>query len=351
MNPDYGQLEQQRVQEYMKSGGWIMEHRVTRELEDRIRDYTGAQHAHMVTSATAGLLIASHIAGIKPGKSFAACGYTQAATVNGALVLGGKMHLIDAEKETFSIDLSQIPSECSVVFVTSINGRLPDHAVTTIETLRNNGVFVIEDSAQSLGSFVQEKHLGTIGDIGVFSFGAPKIITTGQGGCLVTDNDDISNEIHAIKNFGRTVSHGEIYNTFGLNFKFTDVQAAIGLAQFDRLSEIVEHKKSIYSWYRENLDDVVEFVPTDLNHVTPVYPEILTKQRERIMKALTDANIGYRAAYNSLARQPYHSGINSTRLPNTEYIADRGLHLPSQHCLTRSNVDYISEKIKKAINV
>lgn len=349
MNPDYGQLEQERVQEYMKSGGWIMEHRVTRELEDRIRDYTGARYAHMVTSATAGLLIAAIAAGIKPGKAFAACGYTQAATVNGALALGGDMHLVDAEKEAFSIDLDQIPSDCSVVFVTSINGRLPDHAVTKIEALRNNGVFVIEDSAQSLGSFVQEKHLGTIGDIGVFSFGAPKIITTGQGGCLITNDEAISNEIHAIKNFGRTVSHGEIYNTFGLNFKFTDVQAAIGLAQFERLPEIIEHKKSIYSWYRNNLNDVVDFVYTDLTNVTPIYPEILSEKREHIMKALTDANIGYRAAYNSLARQPYHSGISLASLPNAEYIADRGLHLPSQHCLTRNDVDYISETIRKAI--
>jgi perosamine synthetase len=222
MNPVYGKEEIQSVTDYLNSGGWIMEHTKTRELEQMICEYTGATYAHMVPSATAGLLIAAMLADIKHGEQVAVSAWTQAATINGAVSIGAAPQIMDIDRAGV-INFRNIPDYIKVVFVTSINGRYSTDTVAHIKRLREAGVFVIEDAAQSLGSFTVDGHIGTFGNVGVFSFGAPKIITTGQGGCIVTNDKTLSERIVEIKNFGRSIGMaGETYNVHGLNFKFTD---------------------------------------------------------------------------------------------------------------------------------
>lgn len=344
MNPVYGDEEVSGVTDYIQSGGWIMEHTKTREMEQMICDYTGARFAHMVPSATQGLVLASMLAGIKPGDSFAVPAYTQAATANGAIQLGGKPVIVDVDKETYTIDFCRIPEHCKTVFVTSINGRLPEFARLEIANLQARGVFVIEDAAQSLGSFKGDYHVGTLGDVGVFSFGAPKIITTGQGGCIVTNSEELSTHITALKNFGRTVRSGEVYNVFGSNFKFTDLQAAFGVEQMRKLPTVVAHKKAIYERYYANLNQHCEFVKTDISEVTPTYPEILVDNQTEIIERLTHNNIGCRTVYASLSSQPYHSKF-ATETPVADYIATRGIILPAQADLKLSTVDQICHTI------
>jgi len=348
MNPVYNSLEIDSVNSYLESGGWIMEHTQTRALEKLISDYVDSNFAAMVPSATAGLLIAAMIADIKPGDYFAVSAYTQAATVNGAILLGGIPCIVDVDPITYTIDFSKIPSKCKVVFVSSINGRYPTNAIQEIRKLQQKGIFVIEDSAQALGSTINDKHIGTIGDIGVYSFGAPKIITTGQGGCLVTNNSSINQRILAIKNFGREVTTGEIYNSLGLNFKFTDLQASFGIPQMNKIRSIIMHKRYIFKEYYNQLKDYVEFIATDLTQCTPTYPEILVNNPVQLHKSLLEFDIGSRTVYTSLSRQPYHSKW-ATDTPVTNYLTARALILPSQADITEENIHYIAEIIKNAL--
>ena len=126
MNPVYGEEEIESVTEYIASGGWIMEHTKTREMERMICDYTGAKYAHMVTSATTGLLVASMVADIKPNDRFVVSAYTQAATANGAILMGATPVIVDVDTSSYTIDFDNIPDDClidnncRVVFVTSI---------------------------------------------------------------------------------------------------------------------------------------------------------------------------------------------------------------------------------------
>ena len=348
MNPVYGKQEIESVNDYMASGGWIMEHKKTRELEKMICEYTGTAYAHMVPSATMGLLIASMVAGIQHNEKFAVSAYTQAATANGPILLGGIPKIIDVDNKSYTILFDQIPEECRVVFVTSINGRYPDDARMQIQKLRKQGKFVIEDSAQALGSWSSGKHIGTMGDIGVFSFGAPKIITTGQGGCVITNNNDISKQVEAIKNFGRTVDLGEVYNIMGMNFKFTDLQAAFGVAQMKKLPSIIQHKKKIYKLYFDNLNDLCGFVQTDLEDVTPTYPEVLVDNRDDLARLLRQKGIGCRSVYQSLSQQPFHKKWH-TPTPNTDFIARKGLHLPAQADLTEDDVLSICDIVRDCL--
>lgn len=348
MNPVYGKEEIDSVMNYLSTGGWIMEHTKTRELEQMICKYTGATYAHMVPSATAGLLIAAMLANIKQNDVFAVSAWTQAATANGAITLGGTPYLIDVD-EVGVMDLTTVPDHIKTVFVTSINGRYNSTTVNQIKALQQNGVFVIEDAAQSLGSFTADGHVGTFGDVGVFSFGAPKIITTGQGGCVVTNRKDLSDRILEIKNFGRSMGvYGETYNTLGLNFKFTDLQAAFGIEQMRKLPGIVKRKKEIFATYRNELQDCVNFLPTDLSLTTPTYPDIYFKEesdRQRIIDLLQEKNIGTRLVYNSLSWQPFHNQW-ARPAPTALTYSRLGLQLPGQVDLTDDDLKIIVDVIK-----
>ena len=346
MNPVYGKEEIDSVYDYVNSSGWIMEHTKTKELESLICNYTGAKYAHMVTSATTGLLCASMVAKIKPGEKFAVSAYTQAATCNGAILMGGVPVIVDVDPFNYCINFDKIPADCRVIFVSAINGRYPKDVQEQIKSLRENGRVVIEDSAQALGSkTINDIHCGTMGDMGVFSFGAPKIITTGQGGCIVTNDENISKQIHAIKNFGRTVKVGEVYNVMGLNFKFTDLQASFGVPQMKKLPFIVQHKKQLFKWYRTHLKGVVDFIPTDLEYATPTYPEILVSKRDKLVEELRVEGIGCRAVYDSLCNQPFHRKWR-TLTPIADELATRGLHLPGQFDLREEDVKKIASVVK-----
>lgn len=350
MNPYYGNEEISSVTEYINSGGWIMEHTKTREMEQMICDFTGAKYAHMVPSATAGLLIAAMLAEIKKDELFCSSAYTQAATVNGAILLGGVPVFVDIDPATHTIDFNKIPENCRVVFVTSINGRYPHDIENKIKTLRENGHFVIEDAAQALGSWSTTfRHCGTMGDVGVFSFGAPKIITTGQGGCIITNSKTISDRIHAIKNFGRSVGvTGETYNVMGMNFKFTDLQAAFGVEQMRKLPDIVQKKRDLYNLYTYGLNSLTfsghVIVPETNNQFTTVtYPDILVRDpndKYPLMEEFSKFNIGVRSVYQSLSHQPFHSKW-STPTPDTDWIYERGIQLPGQINLEANDIEKI----------
>lgn len=342
MNPVYGKDECKSVEDYMHTGGWIMEHTKTRELEQLICDYTGAKHAHMVPSATMGLLLCSMLADIRPGDKFNCPAYTQAATANGAILMGAQPDICDVDPFAYTLDWRFVTHR--VVFVASINGRTPDSYAEDIERHRAVGHFVIEDAAQALGSWHGDDHVGTLGDVGVFSFGAPKIITTGQGGCIVTNSDELSERIDAIKNFGRTVGVGETYNVMGLNFKFTDLQSSFGIAQMAKLPQIVLRKKQIFKNYQSRLQSVCDFIKTDLLTVTPTYPEVLVPDRDQLAAHLKRQGIGCRAVYDSLGKQPFHNQWGVTA-PVTEYIGQKGLQLPAQADLTDEDIDYICDVI------
>ena len=143
-------------------------------------------------------------------------------------------------------------------------------------------MYLIEDAAQSLGSFYPDKcHMGTKGIAGSFSFSAPKIISTGQGGAVVTNDDNLASRIRKLKDFGRSGGGNDIHDSIGYNFKFTELQAVIGIVQMSKLSGRVDRKKKIMKLYMDLLGDVdeVSFFNQDLDNTTPWFIDVMVERR------------------------------------------------------------------------
>ena len=349
IEPVYGKEEIKAVNDYLNSGGWLMEFKKTRELEEQIAKFTGAKYCSVVTNGTVSLFIALKAMDIGQGNEVIVPNITMAATPNAVILAGANPVFVDIEEENLCLDVEKveqaITKKTKAILHVSFNGRAGQ--LTKLKKLcQKKKIFLVEDAAQSLGSFYQEKHLGAYGVIGSFSFSAPKIITTGQGGALITNNQKLYQKIRRIKDFGRLQGGVDFYKSVGWNFKFTDVQAVIGLAQLKKLKNRIAKKKMMFKLYQKLLAGLkkVKFIKTDLNQTAPWFIDIFVPERERLIDYLKENGIGSRPIYPALHSQPayYRKGI----YPIAKKIAATGLWLPSSVSLTDRQIKYICQKIK-----
>ena len=227
----------------------------------------------------------------------------------------------------------------------SINGR-SSNMLQILEIAKEHHLFILEDAAQSLGSYFRKKHLGTIGDIGSFSFSTPKIITTGQGGALVTNNKKLYELIVRLKDFGRIDRNTQDHDEIGFNFKFTDILAAIGVEQMKKLPWRVTRKKGMYKLYRELLQDVkqVSFIRTNLKDVSPWFIDIIVPDPLKLQAHLSLKGIGTRLFYPAIhTTKPYKT---AEQFPNSLWVSNHGLWLPSSSFLTDDDIDRICKEIR-----
>ena len=351
MEPCFDDKEREAINSYMLGGGWGTEFKQTRTLEQMIKDYTGAQHCWMMPNGTLSLSCALVAVGVGVGDEVIVPDYTMAATPNSVHLIGATAVFVDVNRDNLCMDFEKmqeaVTEKTKAVMLVSINGRYPDNIDQFVSFCKNRGIHLIEDSAQSLGSFFKGKHLGTYGEIGSFSFSSPKIITTGQGGCLITDSDELADRIKKIRDFGREGGGSDHYLTMGWNLKFSDFQAVIGIEQMKKLPERVERKKAMGRLYETLLSDVdgVEIIKTDYDNTPPWFIDILCNRRDELKVYLKDNQIGSREFYPPLHSEPVYS--YDTRFPVTEEISAKGLWLPSGVMVTDEQIEYICDKIRE----
>ena len=351
MEPWFGVEEKEALNDYMSEGGWVTEFKQTKLFENSIAKYTGSKHCIVVNNGTISLTLAAIAFGIKSGDEVIIPNYTMIATPNSIKMLDAKPVFVDVEPDTLCIDISlvekAITSKTKAVILVNANGRYPNSGIDEFKKLCNNyGLVLIEDSAQALGSFYPDgRHMGTVGDIGSFSFSTPKVISTGQGGALITDSDKVANEIKRLKDFGRSSGGNDIHDSIGYNFKFTDIQAVIGIEQMKKLQWRVNRKKDILRKYKQYLKDVnsIQFFKQNLSYTTPWFIDTIVEDRTQLMKKLKEKNIGTRIMYPSINSQIAY-GIKGT-FPVSDLIAEKGLWLPSSAQLTDNQIKHICNSI------
>jgi len=291
IEPSFGEEERIALNEYMKQGGWITEFKVTREFEQAIATYTQSKHCIAVNNGTISLSLIAMACGIEPGDEIIIPNYTMIATPNSIRLLGAKPIFVDVERETLCLDIKKvrkvISSQTKAIMLVSANGRYPKEGVEVFQDFcDNDGVILIEDAAQSLGSrYPNGQHIGNIGIAGSFSFSAPKIISTGQGGAIITNDNEIADKIRKLKDFGRIKGGIDIHDFMGYNFKFTDLQACVGVEQMKKLPLRVERKKEIYRLYKKLLENTpqVTFFDQDLDCTTPWFIDVLVESRKNLI--------------------------------------------------------------------
>lgn len=352
MQPTYGSEEKEAVIEYLNSGGWIMEFKKTREFEKMICDYTKAKYCSVVSNGTISLFVALFALSIKKGDEVIVPAYTMVATPNAVKLCGADPILVDINRGSLCININEVKKKLTkktkAIIHVSINGRAGE-LDSLVDFCKKNNIYLIEDAAQSFGSFFKGKHLGTYGIIGCFSFSVPKIITTGQGGALITDDEELYKKICKIKDFGRISSGVDIHDDWGWNFKFTDLQAVFGIEQLKKIDERTSRKKEIYSLYKNDLSNLkkVTFIETDLKEVSPWFIDILVDDSKKLSAYLKENGIGTRPFYPPINDQLIYKNDSNNDFPVTKDVTYKGLWLPSFVSLSDNQIHYICTKIKE----
>jgi perosamine synthetase len=351
MEPWYGPEEKAEIDRCLDEGGWLTEYTRTAAFERALEAYTGAAHAVVVNNGTISLTLAAIALGIGPGDEVIVPNYTMIASPNSVRMIGAVPVFVDVEPETLCLDLALVeraitPRTKAVMLVTA-NGRSPARGIAAFERLcAARGLALIEDAAQSLGSrYPDGRHQGTVGAIGSLSFSTQKIISTGQGGALLTNSDALGAALRRLKDFGRSGGGNDVHASIGFNAKFTELQGCLGVAQMTKLAWRVERKKAILRGYRSGLAGCagIRLFEQDLAYGTPWFIDAMAEERDALREWLTTRGIGTRLMYGPInAQQAY-------RLPGSYPVSERvgaqGVWLPSASQLTDAQIDRVCEAI------
>jgi perosamine synthetase len=346
--PNFNNNEASACYEYLNnSDNFYTEFKKTEELEKMICDYIGCKECIMTVNGNVALIIALMALNIKQGDDVIVPNYTMIASINSIKMVGANPIIVDVDPDTLTISREiiqqNITANTKAVMHVSLNNR-SKNMIEISSFCKENNLYLIEDAAQSLGCFTENRHYGTFGDIGCFSLSTPKIISTGQGGFLVTDNEELAKKIRMIKNFGRKSGGNDIFDTFGINFKFTDIQAVIGIEQMKKLSTRVERMRTIFDMYYANLSSVCKMIAPQNNTWIPWFIDIFTEKRDDLSNFLKQHNIQTRPTYPEINKTPMY--YSDTILPISHYVSEQGLFLPSHTLLSDDDISYICKIIK-----
>jgi perosamine synthetase len=333
---------------------FLTEHNLTAEFEDLTKSLTGAKYAISITNGTMALYAALISLGIGPGDEVIVPNLTFIATSNAVIMTGAKPVFCDVSINDFCADIdhfdSALTKKTKAIIPVHLYGQSANISKIS-EYATSKDLFLIEDAAQGVGVLHQNKHVGTFGDVGILSYYGNKTITCGEGGMVITNNEDLAKSIYRLKNHGRDTKGVFIHEHIGYNFSFTEMQAAIGIAQMHKLPKIMARKKFINDFYRANITSC-GVTHIDINSFSsPVhwFTSIRTPNAEDLQKYLLKHDVMSRRFFYPLNMQPCYKayGLSQNKFPNSLLAYESCLSLPSSYNIRDSDLDHISKLINK----
>ncbi len=327
-------------------------------FESEFAHYVGCKHGVAVSSGTTALHLAVDAAGIGPGDEVLLSASTNIATALGVLHNGAIPVPVDSENVTWNLDLDLIESLITAKTKAIIPVHLFGHPVdmdALMAIADRHGLMVIEDCAESHGATVRGRMTGSYGQMSCFSFYANKVITTGEGGMVVTNDDALAERLRLLRNLAFTTPRFR-HEVAGYNFRMTGYQAAMGLAQLHKIDRIVEGKRRLAARYNELLSSTPGLqLPAELPWAKNVYwmyalvvQENFPVSRDELMKRLHEAGIETRTFFCPMNQQPCLEslpGFKSPPCPIADRLWQRGLYLPSACNLSDDQLRYVADAI------
>ena len=318
-------------------------------FETEFCSYTGAAHAVACVNGTAALQVALRLVGLLPGEEVIVPTVTFIATVNAVRYLGGDPVFMDCD-DYYNIDVDK------PVHIFGNAVRLGELAAVC----RDRGIKVVEDAAESLGTFyvnreLQHRHTGTVGDIGCFSFNGNKIITTGGGGMIVTDVPEYAEKAKYLTTQAKDDEVRYIHNEIGYNHRLTNVQAALGVAQLELLPEFLEVKQSNYVKYREGIDPIKGLTLAEApsyarnNHwmyALQVDSGVYGRDREGLMRHLATHGVQSRPLWYLNHLQAPYRDCRHYRIEKAPRMLETTLNIPCSTNLSQGDIDYVIDSLR-----
>ncbi len=333
------------------------------KFENKISDFTGIKHVAAVSSGTAAIHLALRVLGIGKGDIVLSSTFTFIGSVTPILFQNAFPFFIDSNFSSWNLDpnlledaifqIKKSGNQAKALIVTHLYGQSAEIDKIS-EICKNNNILLIEDAAESLGAMFNNRHTGSFGEIGIYSFNGNKIITTSGGGAIASNNENFIKKAKFLSTQAKEDNIWYEHKEIGYNYRLSNVLAAIGTGQMEVLDKKIQRKREIFNIYKELLSDIneINFMPEIENSFGNRWLTTLTLDKTnplKIIEKLEEYNIESRPLWKPMHLQPalkkYDSLVNGT----SEKLFQKGICLPSGTAMTDKEVEQVCNIIKKAI--
>jgi perosamine synthetase len=344
--------------EEVLSTGMLAQGKYVSEFEQKWASYVGVKHAVAVNSGSSAIEIPMRILGVE-GKEVLVPDNTFAATAFAVTLAGGSVRFVDADPQTFAVRLEDIKSRRTAntvgVIVVHIGGIVTPEIVAIREWCEKEGLWLFEDGAHAHGSECDGKRAGTFGIAGAYSFFATKVMTTAEGGMIVTDDDHLAEQSRLMRNHGKPEPWVSRHTAKGANFRMSELNAILGLAQLKRLDEFIEWREKIATLYTAGLASLPQLTP-----IIPAFRSSWYKYIVLLPAGLDRANFKQRMKQQGVSlsgevyeiplhRQPIFEGLSQDRFPRAEDICSRHVCLPLYYGLTEEEAGFVISSLRATL--
>ncbi|WP_435124014.1 DegT/DnrJ/EryC1/StrS family aminotransferase [Halobaculum sp. D14] len=357
--PDIGDEAAELLADCAETGWVSSAGEYVTEFEDTFAEFVGVDHAVSCCNGTAALEMAVTALDIDDGDEVIMPSHTIISCAIAVVENGGVPVLVDVEPDSWQMDVDQVEAaitdRTAAIMPVHIFGH-PTDMEPLVELAVEHDLAIVEDAAESHGAQYKGERVGSIGDLGVFSFYANKIVTTGEGGMVVTDDDALAERLHGARNLFFRPDQRFVHDELGFNYRMTNMQAAVGVAQMNRVDEFIDRKRWQRREYMDRLADVDGITPQTVqpwaDHVNWVFGVTLDDDVPfdafEWAERLEAAGVETRPFFWPLHEQPVFDEMGlfgGESYPVAERIARRGLYLPSGMALTEEQIDDVADAV------
>jgi len=325
------------------------------EFEEKFASYCGCKYGVATSNGTTALHLALVSLGITSDDEVIIPDLTFVATASAVKYIGAKVITVDVDEKTFCISPEAIKKAITPNTKAIIPVHLYGHPANMLEInkiAKEHNLFVVEDAAEAHGAEINGKKVGGFSNAGIFSFYGNKIMTSGEGGMITTNDKKLYNKMKLLRDHAMSKDKRYWHTEVGFNYRMTNLQAALGVAQFERIEELLNRKKEIFEWYQEGLKEIPYIkLNYQASWAKNVYWMICIsidnyseKQRDELIIKLKEKGIDSRPFFYPVSDMPIYDNSDT---PNTHKIYQKGLNLPSYFDIKRDDVKYIIKNIIK----